>query len=138
MIKKRKTNNNSFTLVELVVVLVVLGILIAVALPSYTGFVERSRQAEAISILSQVHASQLRFFYEHDSLAWPGDLSDLDIEMPTLKYFRGDELQLDSAGGVAMLQRNPGDGWTYILAIDGDGNFYYDPSSGSGPGGLPE
>lgn len=50
-----------FTLIELMVVLVVAGILAAVAYPNYTAYVQRSRRADAIKVLTSVAQAQERY-----------------------------------------------------------------------------
>lgn len=44
-----KNSKNGFTLVELIVVLVVLGILIAMLVPALTGYIKKAREKEAIA-----------------------------------------------------------------------------------------
>jgi len=42
-----RTNNRGFTLIEVMIVVVVIGVLSAIAYPSYTAYVLRSHRAEA-------------------------------------------------------------------------------------------
>lgn len=49
MKKEHGSKNRGFTLVELIVVLVILGILAAILIPSLTGWIDKARQASAIT-----------------------------------------------------------------------------------------
>ena len=56
-----------FTLVELLIVLTVVGILSAVALPSYRESVRKGQRAEARALLYEVMQKQERFYTENNS-----------------------------------------------------------------------
>lgn len=60
------TSNRTFqqglTLIELMIVIVIVSILAAVAIPSYDNSVRKSRRAEAQSVLTSVMQQQERFF----------------------------------------------------------------------------
>ena len=57
-----KKNNKGFTLIELIVVLVIVGILAAIAVPQYLGFAEKARAAEAIGVISAIKTGEETYY----------------------------------------------------------------------------
>ena len=51
-----------FTLVELMIVVVILGILAAVAIPAFTRYVKRSKTSEATGNISKIYQGEITFF----------------------------------------------------------------------------
>ncbi len=58
---KKKINNNGFTLVELIVVLVILAILAAILIPALLGYIDRSKiQQDVLNARNMMTATQSR------------------------------------------------------------------------------
>lgn len=74
-------NKKGFTLIEMLVVVLIIGILAAVALPQYFKAVEKSRSTEALSIMGSISAAMERARLVSVDNTYPTTLSTLDIEI---------------------------------------------------------
>ena len=73
-------NKQAFTLVELLVVVLIIGILAAVALPQYNKAVEKSRAAQAISLVKTIYEALHVYYIENGQCA--GSLEELGATVP--------------------------------------------------------
>jgi type IV pilus assembly protein PilE len=64
-----KNKAAGFTLIELMIVVAVIGILAAIAYPSYTEYVLRGRRAEARTALIELMQQQERFYTQNGTYA---------------------------------------------------------------------
>jgi Tfp pilus assembly protein PilE len=97
-------------LVELAVVVVIIGVLAAFAVPRFLASVERSKAAEAFNFLSAIQAAQERYHARQGTYA--DDLTMLDIKMSPSKYFTAGTIQ---PGGSGSLE----DSWSLTLTRTG-------------------
>jgi type IV pilus assembly protein PilA len=70
--------NNGFTLIELLITIIIVGVLAAIALPSFLGQIAKARGTEAKSNLGSINRAQQAYRYEHDRFA---------LGVPELKFF---------------------------------------------------
>jgi len=67
--------DKGITLIELLIVIVIIGILAAIAVPMYTNYMQRARRADAKTALEQLRAAQEMFRAEKGSYSL--DLAEL-------------------------------------------------------------
>jgi prepilin-type N-terminal cleavage/methylation domain-containing protein len=74
------TNKKAFTLIEMLVVVVIIGILAAIALPQYQKAVEKALVSEAFIIQKNILQASELYILQHGKN--PDTLEDLDITIP--------------------------------------------------------
>lgn len=62
-------NNKGFTLIELMIVVAIIGIIAAIAIPNYMGFVSRTRRSEVKSNLDAIYRAEVAYFGENDTFS---------------------------------------------------------------------
>ena len=72
-----KINTKGFSLIEILVVVAVLGIVAAIAFPSYQDSVKKGRRADGESLLLEIAARQGRHLYTNGT--YTTDLTDLNF-----------------------------------------------------------
>src|SRR5271169_572465 len=113
-----------FTLVELAVVIVIIGVLAAFGVPKFLNSVEKSKAAEAFNYLSAIQGSQERYLAQNGVYA--GAITALDITLPAPQYFSVGTITptastSGSPGWSLELDRNSNASYSYSVVWNQDG-----------------
>lgn len=106
--KKFFRNQKGFTLVELMITIVIVGILAAVAVPIYTANIKKAKMSECDAALGTIRTALRVYYATNDPLpAYPvvaadtpvSDVDALDIDAADLdgKYFNPEHYTLESS-----------------------------------------
>ena len=96
---RRSHKTTGFTLIEVMIVVVIIGILTAVALPAYNAYIDRARRADARTQLLQVAQFMQRFYAANDRF-------DQDRAGTSVLSVMPDNLRTSPADGTALYQLN--------------------------------
>jgi type IV pilus assembly protein PilE len=110
---------NAFTLTEVLVVLIIIGILILLALPSLMPLITKAKSTEAKIQLQHVYTLEKSFFFEQSK--YSPDLSEISFEQQPLSINGGQanyRIEIIEAGSNTFKAKA-----TAVVDFDGDGTF---------------
>jgi prepilin-type N-terminal cleavage/methylation domain-containing protein len=87
---RRKQAEGGFTLIELLVVIIIIGILAAIALPSFLNQANRARETEAVNNLGAAGRGQQAYYLEFVEFAPTVAALDVGVETSSENYLLTD------------------------------------------------
>jgi type IV pilus assembly protein PilA len=106
-----KSIQKGFTLIELMIVVAIIGILAAIAIPAYQDYTIRSQVTEGLNLAGAVKAEVAEFYAQNG--AWPtaiaggaGTLGHTATEIPSGKYVSS--VNINTAGTIVITYSNAG------------------------------
>lgn len=116
---ERKTRLAAFTLTELLVVLIIIGILVLLALPNLMPLITKAKSTEAQFQLNHVHMLEKSYFYLNSK--YSSNLDEISFEQEILTTEGGKAnyiIEIASSTESSFVARA-----TAVVDFDGDGIF---------------
>ena len=128
--RRRHGNEEGFTLIELMVVVLIIAILIAIAIPTFLGARQRANNRAAQSSLRNALTAAKTLFTDNNDYTAAGNTALAGVE-PSLSFVASTA----QSGGPKSVSVNPASTTQWVAAVwSVSGNCYFIQDQSNGPG----
>ena len=106
-----------FTLLELMIVVIIVGILASLAVPRFIAATRKAKEAEARNILGVIRTSQIRYYLENRQ-NYSTDITLLDCDLTVSTYYV--YTAIDSGGNIGQAAATASDVSNFRINVNGD------------------
>jgi len=131
-LKNRADEEAGFTLIELMVVVLIIGILIAIALPTFLGARERAQNRAAQSSLRNALVAAKTAYTDDGDYTGADTAAELDLIEPSLSYL-GAAVPSTGPTAVSVAVNAGGNLWSGASLSD-SGDCFWIADDANGPG----
>jgi type IV pilus assembly protein PilA len=101
---RRKNGQKGFTMIELMVVVVIVGVLAAIAIPIYGKYIKNARITEATGRMGEIITAAKAYAQEHEALTTP---------------FHATWPAIQAGGSIGVVDLSPSQYFTYEITAGG-------------------
>ena len=123
----KKNNKKGFTLAELLIVVAIIAVLVAIAIPVFTTQLEKSREATDVANVRSAYAGVVTDYLNNASAT----SATVDVQQRQASWQTQPQPYLEVMDGAktGSLKWDAKTSGTYVIAIDGNGVVTVDGSS---------
>jgi len=128
-------SKKGFTLIELMIVVAIIGILAAIAIPNFLKFQAKSKQSEAKTNLKAIFTAETSYFGEENTFGYLAAVNYIPVGTPSkmIYAFSVDQGEAPPTVGAAP---PAGADWTNCGLTDADGDGKYESFSAAANGNI--
>ena len=115
----KKNGEKGFTLIELLVVIIIIGILAAIALPSFLNQSNKAKQSEAKTYVGTLNKGQQAYYTEKSQFGSNIDILGIGVKSDTVNYTYSSTRTVDNTAGNVSNNNSLSLGTSKVIALRG-------------------